>query len=269
MIDIRLDELVPTILQYLQDPGMISGILDDLAEGARARWITEARRRLGDSRNDYIQGIQPVAIDNDVRVITLVGWLPNAIESGADAFDMRETLLGPNSRLTHRAAAGHLYGHVPFRHGTPGSAGGGGPPMGRAYGPRAEGSRAHQGGMSGDAAREMGEEIYKRARRLAPSVRQAGPGTQWGGRLPVGLAPLLAPHHKSDIFAGMARVQHKYEKRTQTTYMTFRTISQAKPSGWKHPGITGRNLSASVEEWIRDNAAAVVGAAIRRAMGGG
>jgi hypothetical protein len=270
MIEVRLDHLAPVILEYLQDPRMMSAILDDLSEGARAKWISEARRRLGASRQDYIAGIQPVAGDQDMRVIALVGWLPNAIESGVDPFDLRETLLTGTSALARRARDGHLYGHVPFRHGTPGSAGSVGAPMGRAYGPHGEESRAiggETGMMGGDQVRELGESIYRAARRLRPSAAGEA-GTQWGGRLPAGMAPRLAPHHTTDIYAGMAKVQHKYAKRTQTTYMTFRTISQAKPTGWRHPGIEARNLSDAVKGWIEDNAAAVVGAAIRNAMGG-
>jgi hypothetical protein len=259
MIDIHIDELIPSLLARLGSPELVEAILDDLAAGARAEWIRLARSGLGDSRADYIQGIQPVALERGARVIALVGWLPNAIENGIDRYDMRDTLLGPGSRLTKISKDGTRYGSVPFRHGTPGSRGGAGVPMGRPYGPS----------MGQESAAELGKDIYKAAKGLEASrlFRNKG-GTHWGERLPAGMAPRLAPHHKTDIHAGMVRVQHKYKKSTQSQYMTFRTISERNPEGWFHPGIQARNLAGEVETWINRRAPRIVATTVKNLMGG-
>ena len=274
MINIAIDQLVPSLLEYMGED-LAQAVLSDIADGARANWIRVAQRELGSSKEDYIQGIQPVAVEDNARVIVLVGWMPNSVENGLDSFDMRETLLGGHSALTRRAKDGHLYGHVPFRHGTPESKGGGGSPMGRAYGPTAEHSLAQGNVMGATAAADLGKKVYEAAKRLsatrttqhASEASAAMTTTRWGGRLPPGMAPKLAAHHKTDIYAGMVRVRHTYAKTTQTQYRTFRTISQAVPSGWIHPGIRARHLASNVEDWIRDNAAKIVGNAVKRALG--
>lgn len=269
MLDITLSGLAPTLLQHIaDDPELVESVLDNLAEGARLKWISSARRELGASRDAYIDGIQSVEARPGVRILTLVGWLPNAIENGIEAFDLRETLLSGTSRLAKVSADGHRYGHVPFRHGTPGSAGKTGKPMGRAYGPTGEHGLGHGNVMPAEHAADMGSRVYKAAKRLAATTRPPGGKTRWGGRLPAGMAPKLASHHKTDIFAGMTRVRHTYKRATQTKFMTFRTISEKNPEGWMHPGIKPRGLAGRVDEYVQEHASGAMRAAIKGALEG-
>ena len=109
--------------------------------------------------------------------------------------------------------------------------------------------------MEGSAAAAMGTRVYEHAKKLKGSAtRQPGAATSWGGRLQAGMAPKLAEHHKTDIFAGMVRSRHLYEKTTQTQYTTWRTISTRVQTGWRHPGIEARGLARSVEDWLRETA---------------
>ncbi|MHC5035100.1 MAG: hypothetical protein ACYTFZ_08695 [Planctomycetota bacterium] len=280
MIDIAIDQLVPQAILNLGDRHTIEGILTNLATAAQAKWRALARQRLdGHTREAYLNGIQPIEVEVNARVITLVGWLPNAVEQGQEAYDMRDTLLGPKSRLRRVAASGGLYGNVPFRHQGPGTEGLHGSPMGRQYGPTGPESRGAGNRMSEESAKSLGQTIYKHAKRLKGSITpEPNAKTKWGQRLPRGLAPRLVDKplrrptginkHKTDLFAGMVRVRHTYEKKTDTQYMTFRTISTKVTTGWHHPGIEARHLAEDVRDYIEEIAPAVIRAAIRGALGG-
>jgi len=280
MINIHIDQLVSDAIMSLATREAFEGMLNNIATAAEAKWKSLARQGLsGQSRETYLNGIQPIEVQHNSRVITLVGVLPNLLEQGQDPYDMRETLLGASSRLRRKALAGGYYGRVPFRHGTPGSVGMAGTPMGRQYGPTGPISRAHGNRMTEDAAESLGQKIHKAAKRLKGSTTpQPGAKTKWGQRLPAGMAPRLAHRpvarptgvniHKTDIFAGMVRVRHTYEKATQSQYMTFRTISTNSTTGWHHPGIEARHFAEEVQDYVKEVAPKIIRAAIRGAMGG-
>jgi len=275
LLEIQVDDRIPQTIKALLSPQMIERILDIVADAARNEWIRVARRELHTSKGEYINGIQPVESTPRVRIIALVGWLPNAVENGLDAFDLRETLLGPKSK-SRRQSPGGWYARIPFRHATPGTAGLAGAPMGSSYGPVGAGSRRAGGLMGRDEATTLGKSIHEFAKRLTPTrslTMGSGQrvGTTYGERLPAGLAPLLrGPNpahpdprmragHKTDIYAGMIREEHTYAKATQTQYMTFRTISTKVQDGWIHPGITAHHLVDKVEEYIARVLPATVG----------
>jgi hypothetical protein len=262
-------------------------VLDDLSEMARMRWINLARQQLQSSRQDYIQGIQPVQASPGVRTIVLVGWLPNAIEKGLDGFDLRSTILeNPNSRIrkpimekqqgwrSGAAMQTGWYANVPFRHKTPAATAMGGQPMGSQFGPRGEKYAGDlQGGLTKAESVVLGKNIHARAKQLAATrtvTHKVGKSTtMWGERLPEGLAPKLHERHATDIFAGMVRIRHTYERATQTQYMTWRTISTRNPRGWMHPGIIARGLADQVTEWVEKQAAVLIGRMLQAMERGG
>lgn len=265
LLKVSIDDRLPQAMRALLSPEMLERILDMVAASARNEWIRLARRELHSSKGDYIRGIQDVEATPRVRVIALVGWLANAVESGLSPFDLRDTLLGPNSTIRRRAKGGGYYASVPFRHGTPGSAGQAGTPMGSSYGPIRDGSRRVGGLMGGDEAAALGKRVYAAAKQLRPSLAPGFAGPQLPSqerRLPPGMAPLLrGPNpshpdprmrrgHATDIYAGMIKEQHFYEKGPQTQYMTFRTISTQVVHGWIHPGIEAHHLADKVGEHI-------------------
>jgi hypothetical protein len=274
VITVDFQELIPeSLLQLLGGPQFISAVLDDLAAAARVRWIRLAQTELHSSKRAYIDGIQEVAAEGNTRVIALVGWLANAVERGLDLYDMRDTLL--NERA-HTSRDGHRYRAIPFRHGTPGSQGQAGAPMGSQYGARSAGSRALSGGMSAGQAAELGKAVYAQAKRLRGRQR-LGRRTQ----VPLGRevellegrarqmiqVPLLAAHHTTDIYAGMQRVRKTYARTTQSQYITFRTISDRTLTGWQHPGIEARRLAPRVEQHVQEIVVPTINAAIRAALG--
>jgi hypothetical protein len=284
MIDIQVEDVVFQSLEGLQTVAAVETLLTNLAEAARAKWMAVARTSLGpQTREAYLNGIQEIEVEPGLRIITLTGWLPNAIENGIEGFDMRKTLLlNPRSRLRRPMKGGGWYGNVPFRHGTPGSRGLSGTPMGSAYAPPGHLSRRVGSGMYENEAKKLGKDIHKAAKALGETVRVTPEGrrrtslvapsrkTIWGERLKPWTAGAgkLRTHHKTDIYAGMVRVRHTYEKATQAKYMTWRRISTRVSTGWRHPGITARNLVDEVESYIRKLAPKLVAAAVREAMGG-
>lgn len=254
MLDVNLD--VPEALVALLGPEFERALLDDLGASARAKWIRLAQTQLATSKRDYIQGIQEVTGEGAERIIALVGWLPNAVENGLAAYDMRETLLGNGKG--HESKGGGRYRAIPFRHGTPGTKGGVGAAMGARMGPQGEMSRGHQGGLSTGAAAALGKSIYGAAKRLRPgqSLNTSGMGI-----------PKLAPHHATDIFAGMRRERKLYAQATQSQYVTFRTISTKNTTGWIHPGINARHLANQVQSHVQELGAAAINSALAAAFG--
>lgn len=238
------------VLAAIEKPDVIAAVLNDVMSGARAFWIQQAGTKLSSSRRDYINGIQEVVVGKKTASVSLVGVLPNLVEQGMDAYDMHTTLLGPDVPVVpwgsgqkgkHARKDGGFYRVIPFRHQTPGTIGqGGGTPMGKQY-----------AGMLGKAAsEELGKKIHAEAKKLAPTTGKPGSATQWGDRLPEGLAPKLSEKHSTDIFAGMVKQEKKYKGATQSTYTTFRVISDGVPDKWHHPGIEPSRLADEVEKYV-------------------
>lgn len=262
MITLDLQGLIPHSFVALLNEDFITAVLDDVAAAARARWIKLARQQLNSSKRDYIDGIQEVDGSGNERFIMLVGRLPNMIEQGWAPHDLRETLLGEGKGKVSKS--GHRYRAIPFRHGTPTSKGQAGTPMGARYGPQGPQSRAWaaEGVMDAGAAAELGNAVKRlRTKRLTTHA----PGTPKGKAMVQ--VPKLAPWHKTDIYAGMRRVQKQYRTAKQAQYQTFRTISEANPIGWIHPGITERSIHTQVERDIEGMLGKIVRAAVRRSVG--
>lgn len=242
------DLLPPDLVLDVPDD-LVQAVISSVMAGARDVWVKRAQERLSSSRRDYINGIQEVELEDMSGSISLVGQLPNMIEGGASAFDMHDTLLGPDvpiamgpgQRGKHVTEDGKFWRVIPFRHQTPGTAGqGGGAPMGTQY--------AGHGGVA-DAV-TLGKRVYAQARKLGATTRAPGGPTKWGDRLPSGMAPLLKPIHSTDIYAGMVRQEKKYASATQSSYVTFRVISENVPWKWQHPGIVAVNISDEVHAYV-------------------
>lgn len=248
-----LSDFAPEGLDTAGSPEVVQGVLESVMSAARMFWIQGAQSRLSSSRRDYVGGIQPVETGPGFAAVSLVGALPLMVEEGASPFDMHDTLLGPDvpvasgpgQRGKRVTKDGKFYRAIPFRHQTPGTEGqGGGAVMGSQFvGPQ---------GLESERiiAQVLGESVYRKARTLKPSIAMPGQATQWGGRLREGLAPKLKPHHATDIFAGMVKMQKTYGKATQNTYQTFRMISDNVPDKWLHPGLPGIHLADEVSAYV-------------------
>lgn len=244
------DEDLAAALSASASPEVIRAVLNDVMTGARNEWIKLAGERLSSSRRDYINGIQNVELSGMLATVALVGVMPNNVEHGMPAYDMHTTLLGPDvpvvpwgsgERGKHARKGGGFYRVIPFRHQTPGTLGqGGGAPMGTQY----------KGALGDEEAKSLGKKIHKAAKKLAPTTGAPGEKTKWGERLPEGLAPKLSEKHSTDIYAGMVRQEKTYKGATQSTYTTFRVISDGVPDKWMHPGIEAVHIADDVQKYV-------------------
>lgn len=248
------ENLIPVELTMALTPEVIDQVILDVMSSARAFWIAQAGLRLHSTLRDYVDGIREVVMERRGASITLAGVLPNLIEGGMSAYDMHDTLLGPQvpisagpgQRGKRQNKDGGFYRAIPFRHQVPGTAGkGGGAPMGSAY------FRSLPAGLAGRLQSDLGKAIHRAALRLKPSTGLPGGPVSWGGRLRAGVGGvgLLRPHHSADIYAGMVKKSKSYapgfigpKQAAQNTYTTFRMISDSQPNKWLHPGIPAANI---------------------------
>lgn len=206
----------------------------------KSRWEQEVQNRLRTTQQDYLLGLNA---DNSVEfpdpytgVLTLRGKWPNMLESGFPSFDIKDGLKnGPRAK---RKKDGGWYTTVPFRHTNPKSVGAVG-------------------------GRNMPPDIYAQARALRGVQRLTGtetnypPQTSWTGY-----------RHKSGIYEGMVRNRKQYDKATQSTYFTFRRVSdKSDPKSWMHPGFPGIKALDVVEPFARSTFKKVFNHYIKEVMG--
>jgi len=264
LIDIDIDELIPPSLKGLLDHAdqLVEAVLDDVANSALMKWRQLASRELHTSKAEYLDSLQDIEAREGERILSLVGWLAEAVETGLGAYDLKEILLARGAR---KSAAGFKYRPIPFRHATPGATTGqAGTAMGSQYGPARVGSLATPGALSRGQARELGRRVHREAKKL-----------RGGARLRTGAGGAIKLHkrHSTDLFSGMVkRAQPKAGGGKQTSgYMTFRMVSDnpavaVTGSGekWLHPGIDAHNFA----DQVADHAAALVAPALHQAIRG-
>jgi hypothetical protein len=185
MTVITIQGLETMIPEELLDPfpqEAVDAILSDVADATRDWWVAEAMAELHTSRADYIHGLQPVEMSPGVAVLTLVGVVPNLVEQGQDAVDMRTTLLGPNVPISEVGEFGkHLsidpgtfetgfYRAIPFRHEAPGGAGFVGKPMPKDVYAAAKRLRAQISGPFEGTTWAEGEKEEKKPKRLGAKL---------------------------------------------------------------------------------------------------
>ncbi len=230
-----------------------SALRDDLvqrlADAARNKWQSEARRALNRTGAEYAQGIQQPDINEGMATIVLTGQLANRMENGWAAYDLHDTLLGEDvpvvparagMRGKHKKADGSgYYRSIPFRHQGPGTAGSEGAPIGDAYNKE----------MGSHIGEPLAKVVWKMAKSLAASRENDDGGVDWGARLPSKVMPKLREHHSDSIYAGIYKVQKEYGGAVQNTYRTFRTISTGSP-GWRVSAKPGIHLAPKVADYV-------------------
>ena len=213
------DGLSAALTNQIQTAAQMS--VSDTLMATKSKWEQIAQQRLNTTRADYLLGLNA---DNSLEfpdkmtgVLTLRGKWPNKLEDGFSAFDIKDGLMnGPNVK---RKKDGGWYNTVPFRHRTPG----------------------HSGSAVGGS--EMPTDIYSRARAMRGNVQRLTstetaypPQTSWKGYT-----------HKNGLYEGMVRNRKKYEKAIQSTYVTFRRVSdKSDPKAFWHPGFVGIKAVDSV-----------------------
>lgn len=197
--------------------------VERVSERLAQRWRDMVKHTPGirpDERGKYVASID-WDFDGPMSAVVSSSFKnASQIEEGRPAYDMKQML--QTSVRTKISKDGKRYLTIPIQHNSPGS---------------------------GVHAPDMPAAIYKHAVRLSlsqvtgSSMRANANGRpvprssyQWGGKLPAELTPRLQPHHKTDPYAGMVKMQ---KGNGQGQYLTFRTMSESS-TGWirkPQPGL--------------------------------
>ena len=204
-----------------------------------ANWEALAKKKLKSTREEYIQNIIHVDKGRFNKQIILTGVVPNMVEQGASAFDIKEGFRkSPKVRYTIPVygkkgnilrSGGYWYLTIPFRIGVPGTLG--------------------QAGFTGQMPQEVYDIMRKRGNRIAlradeipapyniPQSRAAIQATPQN--------PYYAQYtHKSSIYEGLTKRTAQYGKTAQNTYGTFRRAgANSDPLSWIHKGISAYRLA--------------------------
>ena len=209
----------------------IQQVLYLTAEAAKREWTRVARQRLRSTAKAYISSIGPIEIRRGTATIRLrndtpEGKLANALEQGAEPYDLKKGLL--KSSKVRRTKDGKPYIHVPFQLKTPGGgARGASPPVM----PRPVYRLASQLGIGQQLKLPKKYEDYGMKTRLSADLKKWGHYT-W----------------KSSPYQGIVKIPAV--KGPGSTYMTFRTVSKnSDPSSWIHPGFRAKNC---IEETVKN-----------------
>lgn len=262
-ISINTDLFVPVGLSaVLGSPRAIAArLVAELCIAAHEEWTRLAQTELKSTSSAYAAGLQEPEIGDERGSITLDGMLPNLVEQGQPAYDLRAALCwNPDAKnrkpILENGFTVGWYNTVPFRHGVPGTTGREFPEMLSAYGPSGPQSlAAAHTEFSVSDRRKKARAMYNVVKSLRSSTGQIAGGTRWGDRLSESkLAQLgirkLRDHHTTSIYTGMVKQQAGYGSDIQSQYTTFRRISTRMKSGWMHPGIQARLLHLKVAEFI-------------------
>ena len=202
-------------------------------------WIEAAKINLHSTRNQYIRGLVIAEEGKFTNTITLTGKLNNMVEEGVPAFDMKTGLL--KSEKVRYTTAGKRYITIPFRFATPEAL-----------------------GESEAFDNVLPQEIYDIVKDFKPKVTSNDSSNVGYDvlkeqdipeeyRVPKTRKSVLNEvmnrtfdeyTHKSSIFAGIQKDAMTYENAQQSSYVSFRRVSEnSDPMSWIHTGIIQYNLS--------------------------
>lgn len=179
-----------------------------------------------------------------------------SIEGGTEAYDMKRML--QTSHKTRISKKGKRYLIIPFRHKTSGALNSAMP------------LHVHEAAMVLRPSRVKSSN----RRQVATSVRGralylTNRTYRWGDRLPAGMTSKLKSHHKTDIHAGMVKMQDA--SKGSTTYMTFRVMSEDS-KGWLRAAVPGaypaKQTADKLIKMAEDAGAKAVEADVRALVGG-
>ena len=126
MIDLNIDtSSLSAEFQLSQNDvdGLLQYVVEEVSAQFAAKWDNEAKTTLKQAKDEYRRSIQVVKRGRFTSIVYLnpASWLPNAIEMGFNAFDMKTGFM--KSSKVKYSSNGQPYLTIPFRFATPGSLG--------------------------------------------------------------------------------------------------------------------------------------------------
>ena len=191
-------------------------------------WREQAKKELGSTRNQYLNSIIVSQEDRFTNLITLVGSLPNMIESGASPFDLKEGFERSNKKTITKNDDGELgwYLTIPFSYAQPGSLGESG---------------AFTGVLPSDIAKALKtkqKEDPEASLRLSDIPDEFRVPTKRES-ITLGSGVVKPDYqHKSNIYEGIS------QPTKGGPVMSFRRVSNnSDDDSWIHSGIKAHNLA--------------------------
>lgn len=239
-ISIDLSELAKEFsLKEAQTDELGAMIVGAVTDRIYYNWHSSAARGLHSSRKAYLSNLQIGQITPLKKFIQLTGKLPNMIEDGVGAYDMKPAML--NSTKAKISKKGVRYIIIPFRHATSNALGEDAafsnvmPPEIAAIARRLRPMRTIIGNTISRPESLGSDSIPKRFQ--IPNTRPAVSNLD-------NKKTFSAYEHKSSIYEGMIREQKTYERATQGQYVTFRRISEnSDANSWINRGIMAHNFA--------------------------
>lgn len=222
--------------------------LPQIAAYAIDKMSRVADAKLRTTAHVYKSGLQQpgsIVVTGDQVDIKLVGKLPNELENGFKAFDMKPKLLASTNAKT--GANGSRYVDVPFHHATSQAA------------TRMQGMPADVKQRVDRAVRVERNKAKLEKRPMRNPLRVTGrsaPTMRTQQR--VGMKPQTV-RTKVGIYDDMIRHAMKVGKRTLAEHVTIRRVSSNSEShSWWHPGFVGVKARKTVSRDVRTMARAMV-----------
>lgn len=213
----------------------VDGLIEAVTTQARAaianEWRDQAKNELNGTRRQYVNSIIEGQEGRFTGTVTLVGQLPNMIENGASAFDMKDGFARSSDKKIVQRENGDLgwYLTIPFTYARPGSLG--------------ESEK-----FSGVLPIDVNKALLKVTKR-DPEASLSSKDIPGDYAIPKVRKEInlfdgsTAPEYKnkSSIYAGL-KVQKNPSGGSQV--MSFRRVSDnSDDNSWIHTGIEARNLA--------------------------
>jgi len=267
-INLNMDALFAVPQQmYEQVMRAVDVAVEGVAQTAMRRWtesIQAADLREG-QKKEYAESLRIDRLGLGHYLVRTIYDKADQIEDGRPERDLKSML--QTSQKTRSSKVGKKYLIIPFRHNTPGNKA-----LAPAM-PRAIYDHASLMGPSsilsiGTRVSATGATVAKRNYKWDKAGDEFSRGKKKYlsiGPLPAGLAP-IRPGHKTDIYAGMRRMDTSTGKSKSSAYLTFRVMHQDS-TGWIVPAKPGLKLADKIAAQIESQAQGFIESVVKAELG--
>jgi hypothetical protein len=222
-------------LSKRQSEAMAKAVLDDVTALVLANWQAHAKNQLKSSRAEYLAGLKWIEDGKLKNVLMLMGQVPNMIEMGVSAFDLKKGFEASAKKTISKDGGWYLT--IPFRFAVPGALGEDAAFTGslpndiyRAL------LKQEPASISSDKKTIVSKPLRGTEIKYPPKTRHEVI-TRTGHKFE-------SYKHKSGIYEGITRTSKVFNSGKRSKYQTFRRVSNnSDPLSWIHTGIKAYNLA--------------------------